>query len=292
MVIMSDFNSTANLTAISFPQILTRATPKSWNISMEEKTIVSAFKDCGFSTYMISNQGVFGSELSRFTLDVDKVYNLNSNIDFNDNFDEHILPFLDSVFSKNDLKQFIVINLMGSHFRYNFRYPSKYNIFKPGFDGAFDYLMIKPSNRNKLLNIYDNSILYTDFILAEIDKRLESKNCLSMMMYLSDHGENIFDTPAQLFGHGSTTPTNFEIKIPFLIWPSHQYKEHYTDKILSLIQNKDKRLSTTNIFYSLLDAANIDCPYQNITKSVFNLNFKEDSIRSVLLPDLSVINFN
>ncbi len=191
-----------------------------------------------------------------------------------------------------DKKQFIIINLMGSHFRYNYRYPEKYNIFKPGLDGAFDYMVINVKNRDKLVNIYDNSILYEDFVLAEIIKKINLTESVNFLTFLSDHGENLFDNKMNFFGHASENPTKYEILIPCFVWFSSKYVAAYPKKVDFLIQNKNKRLCSTNIFYSLLDAANIR--YQNFeeTKSFMNQNFIENDVRKVLLPSFKVVVFD
>jgi len=292
LVLLSDFASTADVTDISIPLILSRATPDSFCISYKEKTIVSAFKESGFKTYWISNQGIFNSDLSRFTNDVDKIYNLNNKIDFAGNYDEHIFPYIDSILSKNDKKQFIVINLMGSHFRYNFRYPEKFNVFKPGFNGASDYMMISPKNKEKLVNIYDNSILYSDYILSEIIRKFEKTTSLSYVFFLSDHGENLYDDKSERFGHASESPSKYEIQVPFIIWTSNLYDSVYSQKMTGLKLNKDKRTSTSNLFYSLLDAANIGFRNERSEKSIFSNNFKEDSVRKVIVPSMKVVIFD
>jgi glucan phosphoethanolaminetransferase (alkaline phosphatase superfamily) len=292
LTVLSDFTSTANLTSISLPLILSRATPDSFDVSYREKTIVWAFKECGFKTYWISNQGIFNSELARFTLGVDKVYDLNSGIDFSGNYDEKIFPYLDSVLNRNDEKQFIIIHLMGSHFRYNFRYPEKFNVFKPGIDGAFDYMMIRPENREKLVNIYDNSILYSDHVLSVIFDKIGATKTVSAAMFLSDHGENLFDDQRNLFGHGTEIPTQYEVKIPCILFISDKYDSIYPGKVANLKSNKGKRISTSNVFYSFLDAANIGYKEEKPGMSFFNKNFREDSIRKVINPGMKVTEYD
>ena len=286
--VIQDAASTSNLTSLCFPLLLTRATPEKFNISNEEKTLVSAFKESGFKTYWISNQGVYNSNLARFVVDVDKVYNLNSFFDLKGQYDEVIFPYLDSIITRNEHKQLIIINLMGSHFNYNLRYPAKYSIYKPDFEGNTDYFAIQPSNKERIINSYDNSIVYTDFIVASVIKRIQKTNSVSFLFYLSDHGENLYDNSKNMFGHGNNTPTQYEIQIPFIVWHSAQYDSIYPNKIKALQINKNVRASSRNLFYSLLDGANIGFKGNDISKSIFSKDFKEDSIRYILLPNMNV----
>ena len=47
------------------------------------------------------------------------------------------------------------------------------------------------------------------------------------MLYLSDHGEDIFDDPRHLFLHASPVPSYYQLHIPFLIWMSDSYREAF-----------------------------------------------------------------
>lgn len=49
----------------------------------------------------------------------------------------------------------------------------------------------KYENREYLLNAYDNTICYTDGLLASLIEMLQRTNASSAMLYTSDHGEDI-----------------------------------------------------------------------------------------------------
>ena len=72
-------------------------------------------------------------------------------------------------------------HLMGSHSSYSKRYPAEYNIFT-------DY----STKKEKIINEYDNSVLYNDFIVDSLLNILDSycyppldrrvaKTCLSLL---------------------------------------------------------------------------------------------------------------
>mgnify|MGYP001401768093 CR=1 FL=1 len=290
--IINDATASSNLTTLCFPLILTRATPQKFDISNKEKTLVSAFKESGFKAYWISNQGVYNSNLARFVVDVDKVYNLNSFFDIKGRYDEAILPYLDSIFNKKESKQLIVINLMGSHFSYNLRYPKEYAHFKPDLEGNTNYFAVQPSNKDKLVNSYDNSIVYTDFIIASVIRKLQSTNSVSLLFYLSDHGEDLYDDSQLMFGHGNNNPTPYEIRIPFIIWHSIPYDSIYSEKVNALKNNKIFKVSSSNVFHSFIDGANIKYKGEDLSKSLMSDKFKEDSTRYILLPNMNVIEYD
>ena len=62
------------------------------------------------------------------------------------------------------------------------------------------------------MNSYDNSILFTDYVLNEFIKKLkQQEDAKSFLLYTSDHGEDIFDDGCDKSGHGLETKNNFEI---------------------------------------------------------------------------------
>ena len=60
-------------------------------------------------------------------------------------------------------------------------------------------------NRAQLINAYDNSIRYVDAVLDSVASVLESTGRPAAMLYLSDHGEDIFDDSRGRFLHASPT---------------------------------------------------------------------------------------
>jgi len=121
----------------------------------------------------------------------------------------------------------------------------------------FGYNELNFENRNKVLNAYDNSILYTDFFLGQLINQLEHTHKKAVLLYLSDHGENLFDDDNKIFGHGTANPTKYEYHIPYFIWFSDAYKNSNPEKVAQLRNHLNVAASSTSIFYTLLDLANI-----------------------------------
>ena len=101
---------------------------------------------------------------------------------------------------------FIVLHTYGSHFNYHERYPAEFRIYTP--DKAEG---IRQSYKKELRNAYDNSIRYTDYVLGEIVDMLKKKEVCASMLYLSDHGEDIFDDARARYLHASPIPTYYQL---------------------------------------------------------------------------------
>lgn len=280
--------SEASNTQIALPTILTRSSALDYERYKNEKSVVEAFKEAGFSTYWICNQSAGNPFIKRIYNQCDEYYITTKEYDSVDNYDENLYPFLDSVLSKNEQKQFIVMHTLGSHLRYNFRYPKNYKVFQPDFDGSFGYDLINVENKERLINSYDNSILYTDNFLEGAIQRIKKMNAQSYMFYLSDHAESLFENGNLL--HGGK-PNYYSMHIPLIIWYSDIYKENNPDKVTNLKNNQFKKVSASVTFHSLLDLAGITLDGENRNKSIASETMVSTPIHYALSPDKKVFKF-
>lgn len=277
-----DVFAQANATFFSLPTLLTRSSAKENTVYKEEKTVVDAFQEAGFSTYWIGNQSFNHPLVGSVTKRVNHSYFwLNKDENQLGNFDENLFPYFDKAMNNsNEKKQFIVIHTLGSHFRYNYRYPSNFSRFTPDLNGSGDYAqVIKLKNKEALINSYDNTILYADFFVSEIIRKVKQKNAVSYVFYISDHGENLYDDAENQFGHGTNHPTNHELYVPMIVWTSDKYQQQFPHKTEAMLFNQDKKLSTKVVFHSLLDLGNVYTDKRNDKKSIANETLISDSIR-------------
>ena len=148
-------------------------------------------------------------------------------------------------------------------------------------EGTGDYAMVSEANKALLINAYDNSICYTDYVLSEIIQKVEEKDGVSAVLYISDHAENLYDDGSSLVLHGSKHPTIKELHVPLFIWTSAKYKDFYGNKHKTMEANVLKKINSTNLFHSILDIAGITYPEETPEKSIASDTFMEDSVRSV-----------
>ncbi len=94
------------------------------------------------------------------------------------------------------------------------RYPESFEQFKSASKGD-GYNWSSLGLRERLLNSYDNSILYTDYILDQFISILDKQNRNISFLYCSDHGENILDDGTNRFGHRGVVTTKYVIDVPF-----------------------------------------------------------------------------
>jgi len=120
-------------------------------------------------------------------------------------------------------KVLIVLHTSTSHGpKYARKYPKEFCRFTPASDD------VESTSRNlqHLVNSYDNSILYTDDLLASaIDSLRQLSGWHTYLIYISDHGESLGEN--NLFMHGvprKIAPAE-QYEIPYIIWSSEPLEE-------------------------------------------------------------------
>ena len=278
----------SNTTHKSVPMLLSAASAEDFERLFHEKGILAAFKEAGFHTVFISNQLPNHSFIDFLGEQADEHYFLKKEDALQGNhYDEDLLQKLDEILPKADAsssahyhyryrKLFVVLHSYGSHFNYQERYPSSFAYFKP--DSRSE---AKPENRRDLLNAYDNTIRYTDYILHGIIERLQKWEGIqtktdgvydqptSAMLYTSDHGENIFDDDRHLFLHAAPKASDYELHVPFIIWTSEGFSKQYPDILKALGENRSKQVqSSLSAFHTMLGIGGIQTHYRQDEYSV------------------------
>lgn len=278
----------SNTTHKSVPMLLSAASAEDFERLFHEKGILAAFKEAGFHTVFISNQLPNHSFIDFLGEQADEHYFLKKEDALQGNhYDEDLLQKLDEILPKADAsssahyhyryrKLFVVLHSYGSHFNYQERYPRSFAYFKP--DSRSE---AKSENRRDLLNAYDNTIRYTDYILHGIIERLQKWEGIqtktdgvycqptSAMLYTSDHGENIFDDDRHLFLHAAPKASDYELHVPFIIWTSEGFSKQYPDILKALGENRSKQVqSSLSTFHTMLGIGGIQTRYRKDEYSV------------------------
>ena len=244
----------ANLTNYSIPFILTRATAENTSIMNEEKSILDAFQEAGYKTAFISK-----NSYTPFTMRImnssDYHYIFSKGLDAVESYDIDIIQKVKEHY--NNQGQFIALHSLGSHFKYSLRYPKEAEYYTPSLQPNDGYSKITEENKHLLINAYDNSIQYTDYVLGTLIQWVDSLNQKAVIMYISDHGESFWDDERKLSLHGSYELCEAEYHVPCIIWYSNEYQESFPEKVERLSQNKGIRANSSITFSTLLDLADI-----------------------------------
>ncbi|MFM8950568.1 MAG: phosphoethanolamine transferase, partial [Bacteroidota bacterium] len=239
-------------------------------------SLFDVFSSAGYKTHWISNQspiGIWDNTIFNLAKTANSVVYTNNSSNSSlettlvPSYDQKILPqlkrSLDIDTSKN---KFIGIHLMGSHISYNKRYPAEFDYFKGG-----------ETEKEKTINQYDNSIRYNDFVLNEIiEMAKDASNRLGMMatvIYVSDHGENVFDIGGRAGHDWAGSIPNTIVEIPLILWTSNPQLVSGSEHTPNLANGLNRPFKNDDVFHLVLDLMNIETASFDSTRSLFNAAF-------------------
>ena len=151
---------------------------------------------------------------------------------------------------------FVVMHCYGSHFNYRERYPNQFSQFTPDDD-----VSISKKNRERMVNAYDNSIIYTDWFISEVISTLRQTDACSAMFYCADHGEDLYDDRRGRFLHSSPTITYYQAHVACVGWYSDEWRATYPEKAEAAAANTMAPASTHTVFHTTAQLAPIESPY-------------------------------
>lgn len=165
-------------------------------------------------------------------------------------FDEVLLADLPARLARMRSPALLVLHIKGSHGPAYFqRYPSAFEVFRPGCDTA----EVQTCTYAQTVASYDNTILYTDHILGRVVQALKATPEIdSVMMYLSDHGESLGENDVYLHGADWDTAPSQQKHIPMLMWLSPGWVRDAGIRMTCLDQRRTQPASQDNLFHTLL----------------------------------------
>lgn len=182
-----------------------------------------------------------------------------------------VLEYFDKALAtKKEQDRVIGLHVIGSHGpTYYRRYPDEHRFFKPDCARSD----IQNCSQDALLNTYDNTILYTDYILAQLIKRLQSLNAQynTALLYVSDHGESLGEKGMYLHATPYAFAPSQQTHIPLLLWLSPSFSQENKINEACLRKNAaSKKYSHDNVFHSLLGLGNVDTKIYNADLDVLS----------------------
>ncbi|WP_300755160.1 phosphoethanolamine transferase [Janthinobacterium sp.] len=282
LVPLADVITSVSATRLSVPVIISRKpATQSLKDGFAEKSFITAYKEAGFKTYWLSNQisfGKFDTPVSVFAKEADVVQFLNlGGFTNTSNFDQILFDPLKNALADPAPKKLIVLHTLGSHWNYSERYPKSFDKWQPSLFGVDKPVYTDTAIKPQLNNSYDSSILYTDWFLSNVIGILkdggERTALRSSLVYVADHGQTLYDGSCRLAFHGHNT--QYEFHVPSFVWYSPQFQIRYPDKVAQLRLHQKSRLSTENMFHTLLDMGDIHFPGETPEWSFVNPRFKQ-----------------
>jgi lipid A ethanolaminephosphotransferase len=120
-------------------------------------------------------------------------------------------------------------------------------------------------------NAYDNSILYTDYVLHGLITRLErlSDRYDTAMLYVSDHGESLGEGGVFLHGLPYAIAPAAQTHVPLVFWMSTAFAGEFAVDRPCLAGEAGKAYSHDNLFHSVIGLLDIDTTAYQPTLDMF-----------------------
>ncbi|MCW0920359.1 phosphoethanolamine--lipid A transferase [Pseudomonas sp. RG1] len=253
LIAFTDVHSCGTETAVSVPCMFSNMGRKDYNASKakNEEGLLDVLKRAGIDVIWRDNQSGCKGTCDRVTVqDVSKLQDpaLCANSECRD---EILLQGLQSFIDHLDKDTVLVLHQMGSHGPDYFkRYPKEYEHFTPVCESN----ALNNCSRESIVNGYDNTLFYTDHVLASLIDVLRSNQDKvdTAMLYLSDHGESLGEYNLFLHGTPYMLAPEQQKHVAMLAWFSDSYQKAYSVDTHCLQLSRDKPLSQDNLFHSML----------------------------------------
>ena len=156
-------------------------------------------------------------------------------------------------------KVLIILHTSTSHGpKYADKYPKEFEVYKPVAKNVEE----GEKNIGMLVNAYDNTIRYTDYLLDNLINTLrDMTEWKSAMIFISDHGESLGENQVFMHGLPMKLAPKVQYEIPFLVWTSKDFRDYKSTLPEVLEQHY--------IFHSVLNLLSIESPAYDKDRDIF-----------------------
>lgn len=257
-------------------QALTLADEQHPDLYLSKPSLIHLMKQAGYKTFWITNQQTMtkrNTMLTMFSKQADEQFYMNNDRNQSSRqYDSSVFEPFKNVLNDPAEKKFIVIHLLGTHMKYELRYPEgeEYQRFKDKTGVNFDL----DNDKLKVYNSYDNAVAFNDFVTTELFKLFKNSDPNGFILYFSDHGEEVYQTaPHDVLGRNEKAPTKAMYTVPFMLWQSPKWLvSHPNNHFESYVSRK---FSTQDLIHTWSDLAGLSFDDYQPEKSIVNEKFAQ-----------------
>ena len=150
----------------------------------------------------------------------------------------------------------VVLHQIGSHGpAYAQRSPVAFKRFMPECTNN----ALQSCTSDEVVNVYDNSIAYTDHFLGLAIKWLRTQQAHSTpaLIYVADHGESLGENNLYLHGMPYGIAPDVQKRVPWITWLSPGFEQRHHISTACLQKRQDMAISHDNYFHSVLGLMNV-----------------------------------
>lgn len=272
LVVFDDVVTARPYTIEALQQALSFADSNNTDTFFEKPTLINMMKQAGYEITWITNQQTQtrrNTMLTTLSQMADHQVYLNNNRAQNaSQYDEDVLAPFGETLAGKARKKVIIVHLLGTHRKYDYRYPASFRHFsgRDGVPGWVDDANLEEYNQ------YDDAVRYNDFVVSSLIDSLKGTTGQTLLMYFSDHGEEVFDYPEPFCGRNEYDPTPAMYTVPFIAWANSDYAK--ANDFDGWRNYRHRPYSTADFIYTWADAAQLDFASFEPQRSLISAKFK------------------
>ncbi|MFC3024539.1 phosphoethanolamine transferase [Vibrio zhugei] len=247
-------SSCGTYTALSVPCMFSNMTRQHYNKAKANArdNAVDIIAKSGVKTLWIDNDGGDKGVAKHTTLIKINAEKKDKNCNGSTCYDAEMFADAKQFIQQDHTNKFLVLHSIGSHGpTYWQRYPDQDARFKP----ACNRSDIENCTDQEITNVYDNTLIYTDYILSRVITLLKenASDYNVAMIYISDHGESLGENGLYLHGTPYAIAPKEQTTVPWLLWLPKQYAQQKQFNLACLKQKAlHQPVSHDNVFHTLL----------------------------------------
>ena len=264
LIVYSDVVTPSVATRYAVPFMMSRRpilAPDGKPTPHPEPSLIAAFNEAGYRSTWLSNQsssGFWDTTTAFYARDAQTVRYMNpATAEHRGNHDEALVDAFTAQLRESG-PQLIVLHTMGSHFNYANRYPGRFERFRPSLTASGPPARAASEHVLRTSNSYDNTILYTDYVLDRLIGELDRGSRRVVLAYVSDHGEDLDEAACPR--RGITRHGRWSYRVPALFWASDALTRERPSMLAQLRAGAHEPLMTDAILPILLDLAGVKVP--------------------------------
>lgn len=264
--------TSASSTDESLKRALTLMEDSDWESDWyDHASLVDIVNAAGYETYYYSNQESGGAFSG---CNVATVSNANHikyvgaeyvNDHADERFDSILLAKMEEAMNDSVTSKMIILHTLGSHQDYNRRTPVQYKKFSVD-DAKKVTPLQKDESKLQTIAHYDNSVLYTDYILSEVIRHLAQRHEDYLLIYFSDHGEIVYDYSLDKISHD-----NVRANVPFICYANKSLRTSGKDLVQSIKESEKTAISTADLPHFIMGCTGISYAGYEPQKDFLNI---------------------
>jgi len=266
--------SCGTATAVSVPCVFSALGRHGYSSTkaQSQEGLLDVFKHAGFDVRWRDNNSGCKGVCDRIQFeDLSKPIEGDPLCNTEECYDEKLLQDLPEIIRRANKDLVIVLHQKGSHGpAYSKRYPKEFAKFSPVCETS----ELAKCSTDSIVAAYDNTILYTDYVISKAISILERSNAEdgvdTALMYFSDHGESLGEKNMYLHGAPYVISPDEQRHVPFMLWLSESFQTRFHIDTRCLAARRDQEFSHDNVFHSALGMLAINTAVYNPKLDIFN----------------------